>query len=170
MKSEPGSRDERRELGELLQGIKVAMLCTLARNGWLVSRPLYTRERRFDGDLYFFTAIDSDKVDELAAHPHVNLAYADPEQDRYISIAGEADVLRDRLMIDELWNERFDRLYFSQGRDDPALALLKVRVLTADVWSAGENALLRAFNFVGAMITGDGSELGEHRHVDLRRQ
>ena len=168
MQSEHGSEQELTELGAMLQDIRVAMLTTVARNGWLVSRPLYTRSREFDGDLYFFVAIDSGKVDQLVAHPDVNLAYADPEHDRYISIAGQATMLQDRRLIDALWNERFDRLYFKGGRDDPSLALLRVHVLTADVWSAGDSSVTRAFNFVAAMITGDGGDLGEQRHIDLR--
>jgi general stress protein 26 len=165
----PLASDDVRELAELVKDIKVAMLTTVARDGLLVSRPLHTRDRAFDGDLYFFVGIDSDKVDELLETPRVNLAYASTGDSQYVSIAGEASIERNRALIDELWNDTFDRLYFKGGKDDPSLVLLRVRVLTAEVWTAGGNAVTRAFRFVKAQATGDGREIGEQHHVDLRR-
>lgn len=157
------------ELAELIDGIKVAMLTTVAANGELVSRPLQTRKREFDGDLWFMTSADSGKVDELIANPHVNLAYADPEQTRYVSITGAAQLVRDRAQIEALWDDAFDPLYFKQGRDDPDIALIRVRAHTAEAWTAGSNTISRLFNFVRARLTGDGSALGRHAHADIRR-
>jgi general stress protein 26 len=161
--------DEIRELGELIGDIRVAMLTTVAANGMLVSRPMYTRDRRFDGELWFFVSIDSDKVDELLHRPQVNIAYAAPDKHQYISIAGQARIVRDRRLIADLWNDRYDRLYFKAGKDDPALVLLQVNAQTAEVWNAGDNVLSRAFNFVRAQLSGDGARIGEHHHVDLPR-
>jgi general stress protein 26 len=161
--------DDIRELAALVKDIKVAMLTTVARDGLLVSRPLHTRERDFDGDLYFFVGVDSDKVDELLQTPQVNLAYVSTGDNQYVSVAGEASIERDRAMIDELWNDTFDRLYFKGGKEDPSLVLLRVRALTAEVWTAGGNAVTRAFRFVKAQVTGDGRQIGEQHHVDLRR-
>jgi general stress protein 26 len=161
--------DEMQELAALVKDIKVAMLTTVARDGLLVSRPLHTRDRDFDGDLYFFVGVDSDKVDELLETPQVNLAYASSGAHQYVSVAGEASIVRDRAMIDELWNDTFDRLYFKGGKDDPSLVLLRVRALTAEVWTAGSNAVTRALRFVKAQVTGDGSQIGEQHHIELRR-
>jgi general stress protein 26 len=157
------------ELGELIGDIKIAMLTTVARNGQLVSRPLFTRQRAFDGDLWFFVGVDSDKVDELLHTPQVNVAYAAPDRNHYVSVAGQAHIVRDRAMIDELWNDRFDRLYFKGGKDDPQLVLLQVRAETAEFWNAGDNPISRAFNFVSAQLSGDGGKMGEKQHVDVRR-
>jgi general stress protein 26 len=161
--------DEIRELGELIGEIRVAMLTTVADNGMLVSRPMHSREREFDGELWFFVAVDSDKVDELLHTPQVNVAFADPNSHHYASIAGEARISRDRALIGQLWNERYDRLWFKGGQDDPNLALLQVQAQTAEVWNAGDSALGRAFNFVRARLSGDGTKIGEHHHVDLPR-
>jgi general stress protein 26 len=157
------------ELSELIDGIKVAMLTTIAANGELVSRPLQTRDREFDGDLWFMTSVDSGKVDELIANPHVNIAYADPEHDRYVSITGAAQLVRDRRRIHALWNEALDPLYFKNGRDDPDIALIQVHAHTAEAWCAGNNTVSRLFNFVRARLTGDPAALGRHAHVELRR-
>lgn len=61
------------ELNELIDGIEIAMLTTRTRDGAPVSRPLQTQARRAGTDLWFMTAADSSKVDELELDPHVNL-------------------------------------------------------------------------------------------------
>ena len=169
MATTPSRSEELQELAGLIKDIRVAMLTTQAANGWLVSRPLHTRDTGFDGELWFFVAVESGKVDELLAHPQVNVAYVDPGEQHYVSIAGEASIVRDRERIDALWNDKLDTLYFKGGKDDPSLVLLRVLVQTAEVWNAGDNALSRAYNFVSAMVTGDGERMGERHRVDLRR-
>lgn len=156
------------ELDELIRGIRVAMLTTLAPDGLLVSRPMYTRDRPFDGELWFFLSLDSDKVDELLQTPQVNIAYAAPDRNQYVSIAGEGAIVRDRVLIEALWKEHYDRQYFRGGKDDPSLVLLKVQAISAEVWNAGENLLTRAFNFAKAQLGVAPGDTGRRRHVDLR--
>lgn len=74
MKIETGNDSQLDKLGELIENIEVAMLTTRAADGSLVSRPLQTLKLDADGELIFFTAVDSHKVDELTAAGDVNLA------------------------------------------------------------------------------------------------
>ena len=78
MKVDAQADADLRKLGELLEGIEVAMLTTHAADGSMVSRPLQTLALEGNGDLVFFTAADSTKLDALLANPDVNLAYAHP--------------------------------------------------------------------------------------------
>ena len=78
MEIEDQANADLRKLGELLEGIEVAMLTTRAADGSMVSRPLQTLALDANGELVFFTAADSGKIDELEADPEVNLAYAHP--------------------------------------------------------------------------------------------
>ncbi|HUH89907.1 MAG TPA: pyridoxamine 5'-phosphate oxidase family protein, partial [Lysobacter sp.] len=73
-------------LAELIRDIRVAMFTTIAPDGRLVSRPLATQEVEFDGELWFATEHDSGKVTEIAANPHVNIAYASPGRNIYVSV------------------------------------------------------------------------------------
>jgi general stress protein 26 len=166
--NDPGSMiDGVKELEKHTRHIRVAMFTTRSGEGRLISRPLYTKQMEPNGDLWFFSALDSKKVHELVANPQVNLAYADPGAQVFLSIDGRAEIERDPAKIDELWSETTDKLFFKQGRDDPQLVLIRVRAETAEMWTSASTAIGRAFNFLKAKATGDASDLGDQRHIEL---
>ena len=72
------SNSDVQKLGELIKGIRVAMLTTVDSEGCLHSRPMATQDAEFDGTLWFFTEADSLKIHELERDRHVNLSYANP--------------------------------------------------------------------------------------------
>ena len=72
-----------RKVAELIKGIKFAMMTTVSDDGKLYSRPMSTQEVEFDGDAWFFTADDSEKVRDLADKPQVNLAYSKSDSSAY---------------------------------------------------------------------------------------
>lgn len=161
MKTETIPHSDLATLADLIDGIEVAMLTTRAADGSLVSRPLQTLKADASGDLCFFTAADSRKVDELLADARVNLAYAHVGQQRYLSVRGTASVSRDRALIDELWSVA-QTPFFPGGKDDPNLVVLHVRVRDADYWEAPGNIVSRALDFTRAIISDEPTDLGEH--------
>lgn len=64
------------------------MFTTTGVDGRLYSRPLATQQVAFDGDLWFVITGDSPKVAEIALDPRVNVAYASPSKNTYVSVAG----------------------------------------------------------------------------------
>jgi general stress protein 26 len=161
MKPDPPPTDDLRKLGKLIEGIEVAMLTTHASDGSLVSRPLQTLEFDTGGELVFFTAADSRKVDELHANPDVNIAYADPGKQIYVSVRGTARIDRDRATIDALWSP-VQKIFFAQGKDDPNLVVLRVRVRDAAYWESAGNFIARALDFASGMLSKDSRDLGKH--------
>ena len=97
---EPPMADTRAEhiaqLAELIKDVEVAMFTTTGVDGRLYSRPLATQQVTFDGDLWFVITADSPKVAEIALDPHVNVAYASPSKNTYVSVAGRARIVDDR--------------------------------------------------------------------------
>jgi general stress protein 26 len=153
-------------LRELIKGIKFAMLTTVEPDGTLRSRPMTVQETEFDGDLWFFTEADAPKVDEIQHDRQVNVAFAAPDDQRYISLSGTARLVRDVQKQRELWSEP-NKIWFPNGPEDPNLALLKVTVTQAEYWEAGSNRIGRMIDFARAMITGDQRQVGENRKLDL---
>lgn len=123
------------KVGELLKGIPVAMLVTRSGDGTLRARPMATLEAEFDGTLWFFSADHSNKVSELAQSPEVGLVYGDPSGQRYASLSGRAEVVRDPDKARALWSPLY-REWFPQGLEDPELVLLKVEVSRAEYWDS----------------------------------
>jgi general stress protein 26 len=156
-------------LNELMQEIKFAMLTTVEPDGTLRSRPMATQQVEFDGDLWFFTQADAPKVDEIEREHQVNVSYALPDKQRYISVSGVAQLVRDRAKMAELWNETL-KIWFPNGIDDPNVALLKVRVYQAEYWESSSTGVGRMIDFVKALATKDDRQLGKNEKLDLSRE
>jgi general stress protein 26 len=162
MKIEKQSTDDLDRLAGLVERIKVGMLTTIAPDGSLRSRPLQTLLMDAQARLWFFVEADSPKTEEMASHEHqVCLSYADPDKMSYVSVSGTGRVLRDRERMRELWSP-FAKAWFPRGVDDPALALLEVRLDKAELWDSPGSATMRMTGLVKALATGDKSGLGEN--------
>jgi general stress protein 26 len=122
-----------KKLRKIMRDIRVAMLTTVGRDGRVHSRPMMTSEVEFDGNLWFIASTSSALAQEVAANPHVNVTYADPEDDRYISLSGTASLQQDTARLKELWSGKH-KAWFPEGKKDPALALLRVEVQLAEYW------------------------------------
>jgi general stress protein 26 len=160
--------DDQKKLASLIKGISIAMLTTRQPDETLRSRPMQTQELEFDGDLWFFTHESDPKVDEARQNEQVNLSYGDPAHNRYVSVSGEATVVRDAAKNKELWNPAY-KAFFPKGLDDPDLALLKVRVTQAEYWDAPSNTFVLLAGFVKATATGQEFHPGENEKLTLAR-
>ena len=161
MKNEPHASNDLTKLGELIEGIEVAMLTTHAADGSMVSRPLQTLEFDAGGELVFFTAADSRKIGELTESHDVNLAYANPDKQVYVSVRGTARIDRDRATIDALWSP-VQKVFFPAGKDDPNLVVLRVRVRDAAYWESAGNFMARALDFAQGLLSKEPRDLGKH--------
>lgn len=170
MEHQPDRAAAIKKLGELIEDIKIAMLTTVEEDGSLRSRPMGTQQVEFDGDLWFFTAASAPKVGEVQRERQVNVSYADAGSQRYVSVSGSAQLVRDRPKIEQLWNPIF-RAWFPQGLEDPDLALLKVSVERAEYWDAPSGKLVQLYGFVKALATGQrpGDEIADNQKIDLER-
>jgi general stress protein 26 len=148
------NRDSRREQWSDLLGkirdIKFAMLTTRNGENLLHSRPMATLQAEDEGALWFFTGRSTLKAREIAADPHVNLAYADGGHDTFVSVAGEARLVDDRAKAEELWNPLM-KAWFPQGLDDPDLALMRVEVEEAEYWDTASKKMTPLLRFARAL-------------------
>jgi general stress protein 26 len=165
MKNDAPHHSDLYKLGEMIDDIEVAMMTTRAADGSLVSRPLQTLKIDAGGEIVFFTAAKSHKVEELTDDSEVNLAYAHPGDQRYVSIRGRARMDRDEDTIDELWSPA-QKIFFPDGKDDPNLMVLRVRVRDANYWEAAGNFIARAFDFARGMLDEKPSDLGKQGHLE----
>ena len=160
------SKDEIEKLGSLIAKARIGIITTVNGDGHLVSRPMAVKEREFDGDLWFFTEDPSHKTAEVRANPQVNVAL---ESGRgWVSLAGEASVVKDAAKIDELWDTGAEA-WFADGRNDPKVALLKVTAHSAEYWASDEPKPLVLLKYAKAAVTGGRPDVGEARTVDLDR-
>ena len=165
MKNDAPANTDLHELGELIGDIEVAMLTTHAEDGSLVSRPLQTLKLDAQGELIFFTAANSHKIAELTDDADANLAYAHPGEHRYVSVRGRARMDRNDDTIDELWSIG-QKVFFPDGRDDPNLMVLRIRVRDAVYWETADNVVARAFDFARGLLDDKPGDLGKQGRVE----
>lgn len=167
---EQKSREESiRKLHDLIKDIKVAMLTTAEADGSLRSRPMMTQKAEFNGQIWFFTEVNSAKVDEVQREQQVNVSYADPGSQTYVSVSGTASISRDRKKMEELWSP-LHKAWFPKGLDDPNIGLLQVNVDKAEYWDAPSSTIVQLIGLAKALATGKryGEEAADHEKVSIR--
>jgi general stress protein 26 len=161
----------RKLLWELVKDIQFAMFTTRA-DGRLRSRPMTTQNSEVDerASLWFFMSRGSEAVNDIGADPVVNVAYADPGRDAYVSISGEAAVVEDREKKEQLWS-KLAEAWFPGGAGDPDLALVEVRIEDAEYWDVKESKVTQLFKMARAAVVSDPpSGMGEHGEVQMARE
>lgn len=156
-----------RELWETIADIRVAMLTTLGRDGALRSRPMATQRTAPEDVLWFHAAKDSQKIADLTDNQHVELSYADPARDRYVSASGRAQVVNDPARARELWHPGL-AAWFPDGPGDPNLCLLRVDLDAAEIWHDRTPRAIELGRLLTAAVTGRAAgEPGEDRKLRL---
>jgi general stress protein 26 len=142
-------------LWDLIRDIKFAMFTTRHENGHLHSRPMTTQLRSKDEEdrLWFFMSRSSGPVADLEADPTVNISYANPDEDRYVSVSGNARVVQDNAKIEALWTKQA-QAWFPGGPEDPDLALVEVMIAHANYWDIHEDKAGQLMKMAAAEITG----------------
>jgi general stress protein 26/nucleotide-binding universal stress UspA family protein len=135
-------RDSALWLEDLIAGIRTAMLTTITGDGRLHSRPIVAHAASFDRELWFFTHAHTHRVENGEREHQINLSYANPDKENYISISGKGVLVQDRHKMEEFWDPSFED-WFPQGLADRDMALLKVSVEDVEYWDTSENLMVR---------------------------
>ena len=155
------------KIGKFIKDIDFTMMTTVDEAGELQSRPMSTQKAEFDGDVYFFTFDDSNKIKHIRANPRVNLAYAKPEKMNFVSLKGEAEISKDRAKMEELWSPEL-KAWFPDGLGTPGITLIKVSVKSAEYWDSPSSFTAHVVGLVKSAITGKSSQSGENVTVELK--
>jgi general stress protein 26 len=100
-----------------------------------------------DATLWFFTLVNSHKVVEIEHHQQVNISFSAPNQQRYVSILGTAQLTRDRNQLQGKWQHKL-QTWFPEGINEPNLALLKVKVNKVDYWESSSSSSPQTISFL----------------------
>jgi len=162
--------DARTRLWKLIEDAKFGMLTHRHADGHLHSQPLTTQNKTLDetSTLYFFVPRDGEVVRHLSSDANVNIAYANIDDDDYVSVSGTATVSEDMAKKEELFNT-IAKAWFPGGASDPNLALLAVRIDHAEYRKAKDSKLVPLMKMATAAVTGTPpTDVSEHREVPTR--
>lgn len=155
-------------LWALIKDIKFGMLTHRHASGMMHSAPLTTQNKSLDEDsvLCFFISRKSEMALHLLTDANVNVSYAHPGKDSYVSVSGRAVIVEDQVKKEELWSP-MAKAWFPDGVTDPDLALLEVSIRHAEYWNVKENKMVQLVKMATAAFTGEPPQLGEHRQLTL---
>jgi len=155
------------KLREMIKEIDFCMLTTVDERGDLHSRPMsLNSDVDHEGRLWFFTSSESIKAHEIERVPKVNVSFANPDDHRYVSISGTADIVTSKEKIKELWKPIL-KAWFPDGPEQTDLALLRVKVANAEYWDSPSGKVAQVLSFVSAIVTGKQVEMGENKKINL---
>jgi general stress protein 26 len=116
---------------------------------------------------FFVTDIHSAKENEIEFTPDVGLVFIDPSDKAYLSITARAGVTRDADKIKAAWRKA-DEVWWPGGPANPDVCLLRIEPITSELWDGPASAVVTAFEFAKAKLTGEKPKLGENRKVTVR--
>ena len=161
-------RNEQLEkLRELVKDIDFCMLTSVDEDGSLHSRPMSTNgEIEDNGDVWFFTYASTHKVFEIDRNHQVNLSFAATNKQRYVSMSGNAELVRDRQKMQQLWKPQL-KAWFPKELEEPDIALIKVNIAKAEYWDAPSSWVAHTIGLVKAIATGEKASMGENEKINL---
>jgi general stress protein 26 len=161
-----GTAAKQERLYDVIKDFDNAMLVTGASGGRSHARPMQVAEIREDGDIFFATSTASPKIGEIAANPEVVVTFQD--SNRFAAVAGRAEVVTDRNLIDHLWSEAW-KVWFPQGKSDPTLCLIRVAGREGEYWdNAGVQGIKHAFQQAKAYMQGRTPTKDEKQNAKVR--
>ena len=161
------SSDSTAALWKKIEHVRVGMLTTVDADGTLSSRPMTSQKVDEAGLLWFFVSDQANVAKNIQHSPHVNVAFAAPEDSLYVSVSGAAEIIKDPATIKSMWNP-FVQAWFPDGPDDPHVALIKVRIGAAEYWDSDKSKMTQLMEMAKAAVTGHPpTAIGEHRKVEL---
>lgn len=155
------------EIYERIRDYRTALLASVTSEGYVHARPMMAQEREPDADLWFVTAIDTDKVEEIRQHPQVGVIYFNESTGAYVSIEGLARIVQDRALIRSKWKETW-RAWFPDGPDQENIALIAVEARGAEYWEPQGTKLTVMFEGDRTAMSGKRPEVAPSKHVDLK--
>ena len=123
------------KIKEMVEQAENCFFCsTVAMGESNGDRPMNVRNVDEEGNLWFLSASDSRKNQELALDPAVKLYFQGSKHSDFMQLNGEATISRDREKIKELWTPLV-KTWFTEGIEDPRITVIKVTPTEGYYWN-----------------------------------
>jgi general stress protein 26 len=141
------------KLKELVKHNPICLFTSRLTQEPFQTRPMSTAQVDDEGNLWFLSASDSYKNEEVDYDPNVQLFYVNTPDSEYLTVFGKAYISTDRQKIDEVWKP-LAKAWFTEGKDDPRITLLKVVPEEAYYWDTKTNKMVAMLKILTAAVTG----------------
>ncbi|MDB6152969.1 MAG: ral stress protein [Chthoniobacteraceae bacterium] len=141
------------KIKEIVDKTQTCFFCTaIAMGESSASRPMSVQEVDEAGNLWFLSANDSHKNQELASNAAVKLYFQGSEHSGFLQLEGNATISRDQTRIKELWKPIL-KTWFTEGVDDPRITAIKFTPSEGYYWDTKHGAAVAGIKMlIGAVI------------------
>jgi len=147
------SKEAVAKIKELVKKANSCFFCTALETGESNgARPMSVQQVDDAGNLWFLSAKDSHKNQEINADSKVKLYFQGSSHSDFLQLNGTATILFDKDKIKELW-EPTVKTWFTEGVDDPRISVIKVTPNEGYYWDTKHGNFVAGIKImVGAAI------------------
>ena len=138
---------------ELADHQSVCLFTTQLTQVPLTTRPMSFQKVCDQGNFWFLSPSDSEKNEEIAKDPRVQLFLSNTSDYEFLSLYGKATITRDRQKIEELWSD-IAKAWFNEGKKDPRITVIKFAPEEGFYWDTKNGKLVSLIKIVASAITG----------------
>lgn len=145
--------EEIEKLKDLVEDIDICHFCTNLKTGvGVTTRPMSAQKVDEEGNLWFFSNINSDENRKIKTDKRMQLFFSHPSKSSYLMANGEAEIIIDKNKTAELWTPLV-KTCFKEGKDHPNISTIKVNTLTAYYWNTEGNKMINFFKMIASVAT-----------------
>lgn len=155
------------KLKSLVDNINICLFCTnLKTDDGSTCSPMTAIKVCDRGNVWFFSEKTSDKNKAIATDKNVQLFFSHPGKGSYLVVNGEAEIILDKTVIEELWTP-VAKIWFKDGTDDPNISVVKVKPTTAYYWDTDGNRMINLLKMVASVVTGTNLITGTEGAIEI---
>lgn len=117
------------------------------------TRPMSVQQVEENGDLWFLVANDSGTYADISANEAVKLYFQGSPHSDFLYLEAKASLSSDKAKIKELWEPAF-KTWFTEGEDDPRIALIKVVPADGYYWDNKHGNMVAGFKIMLGAVLG----------------
>ncbi len=142
------------KIKELTGKASTCFFCTNVKTGMpFATRPMAIQEVDDQGNIWFLSANDSHKNQEIMADSFVQLLFQGSDYTDFLSLHGLATISEDKAKIKELWKPIL-KTWFTEGEDDPRISVIKFDPDGGYYWDTKHNMAVGLVKRIAGAIMG----------------
>lgn len=153
-KKDLSGKEAAEKIKELADAAQSCFFCTDIQDGKpFAVRPMSPQKIDDEGNIWFLSAADSHKNQELGKDPYVQLLFQGSAHSDFMTLYGKATISRDKEKIKELW-QPLVKTWFTEGQDDPRITVVKVTPEDGYYWDTKHGTVVAFAKMAAGAIMG----------------
>lgn len=132
-----------KKVAAMMKNLDFCMMVTKDGRNTLHSRPMSNNGKvEYDGDSWFFSYRDSNKVKQIENNPMISLIFQTDDM-TFVDCYGIATITENRKMLEEKWVKGLE-MWFPDGIETEGICLIKVSAHRIQFWGKNGDGEYRA--------------------------